>query len=37
VMVAGAPPSAVRASVVATLVLTAPLLGNQLSPPHTTV
>lgn len=34
VVVAGAPPSAVRAAVVATLVLAAPLLGRQLSPLH---
>jgi competence protein ComEC len=34
VIVAGAPPSAVRAAVVATLVLAAPLLGRQISPLH---
>lgn len=34
VVVAGAPPSAVRAAVVATLVLAAPLLGRQFSPLH---
>lgn len=34
VIVAGAPPSAVRAAVVATLVLAAPLLGRQLSAIH---
>lgn len=34
VVVAGAPPSAVRAAVVATLVLAAPLLGRQISPLH---
>ncbi len=34
ILVAGAPPSAVRAGVVATLVLAAPLLGRQLSPLH---
>jgi competence protein ComEC len=34
VVVAGAPPSAVRAAVVATLVLLAPLLGRQISPLH---
>jgi competence protein ComEC len=32
VLVAGAPPSAIRAGVVATLVLAARLLGRQLSP-----
>lgn len=34
VLVAGAPPSAVRAGVVATFVLAAPLFGRQLSPLH---
>lgn len=34
VIVAGAPPSAVRAAVVATLVLAAPVFGRQLSPLH---
>lgn len=34
IIVAGAPPSAVRAGVVATFVLAAPLLGRQLSPLH---
>lgn len=34
IFVAGAPPSAVRAGVVATFVLVAPLLGRQLSPLH---
>lgn len=34
VIVAGAPPSAVRAAVVATLVLAAPLFGRQISPLH---
>lgn len=34
IVVAGAPPSAVRAGVVATLVLAAPLFGRQLSPLH---
>jgi competence protein ComEC len=34
VVVAGAPPSAVRAAVVATLVLAAPLVGRQISPLH---
>ncbi len=34
ILVAGAPPSAVRAGVVATLVLAASLLGRQLSPVH---
>ena len=33
-IVAGAPPSAIRARVVATFVLAAPLLGRQLSPLH---
>ncbi len=32
ILVAGAPPSAIRAGVVATLVLAARLLGRQLSP-----
>ena len=32
IFVAGAPPSAIRAGVVATFVLAAPLLGRQLSP-----
>lgn len=34
IIVAGAPPSAARAGVVATLVLAAPLFGRQLSPLH---
>lgn len=34
IVVAGAPPSAVRAGVVATLVLAATLLGRQISPLH---
>ncbi|MGB3635945.1 MAG: ComEC/Rec2 family competence protein, partial [Rubrobacteraceae bacterium] len=34
IIVAGAPPSAVRAGVVATLVLAATLLGRQVSPLH---
>jgi len=34
IFVAGAPPSAVRAGVVATFVLAAPLLGRQLSSTH---
>ena len=34
IIVAGAPPSAIRAGVVATFVLAAPLLGRQLSPLH---
>lgn len=34
VIVAGMPPSATRAGVIATLVLIAPLLGRQLSPVH---
>jgi competence protein ComEC len=34
IFVAGAPPSAVRAGVVATFVLAAPLFGRQLSPLH---
>jgi hypothetical protein len=33
ILVAGAPPSAIRAGVVATLVLVAGLLGRQFSPP----
>jgi competence protein ComEC len=33
-LVAGAPPSAIRAEVVATFVLAAPLLGRQVSPLH---
>jgi len=32
ILVAGAPPSAIRAGVVATLVLVAQLLGRQVSP-----
>jgi len=32
ILVAGAPPSAIRAGVVATLVLAAGLLGRQLAP-----
>jgi competence protein ComEC len=32
ILVAGAPPSAIRAGVVATLVLAAGLLGRQVSP-----
>jgi competence protein ComEC len=32
IVVAGAPPSAIRAGVVATLVLSAGLLGRQVSP-----
>jgi competence protein ComEC len=32
IFIAGAPPSAIRAGVVATFVLSAPLLGRQLSP-----
>jgi competence protein ComEC len=36
ILVAGAPPSAVRAGVVATLVLAAGLLGRQVSPVHCT-
>ena len=32
ILIAGAPPSAIRAGVVATLVLVAQLLGRQLSP-----
>jgi competence protein ComEC len=34
ILVAGAPPSAIRAGVVATLVLAAGLLGRQLAPVH---
>ena len=34
IFVAGAPPSAIRAGVVATFVLSAPLFGRQLSPLH---
>jgi competence protein ComEC len=34
IFVAGAPPSAIRAGVVATFVLAAPLFGRQLSPLH---
>jgi len=34
ILVAGAPPSAIRAGVVATFVLAAPLLGRQVSPLH---
>jgi competence protein ComEC len=34
ILVAGAPPSAIRAGVVATLVLAAHLFGRQLSPVH---
>ena len=34
ILVAGAPPSAVRAGFVASLVLAAPLFGRQLSPIH---
>ncbi len=36
IVVAGAPPSAIRAGVVATFVLAAPLIGRQLSPFHCT-
>ncbi len=32
ILVAGAPPSAIRAGVVATFVLAAPLFGCQISP-----
>ena len=32
ILIAGAPPSAIRAGVVATFVLAAPLLGRQVSP-----
>ncbi len=34
IFIAGAPPSAIRAGVVATFVLAAPLFGRQLSPLH---
>ncbi len=34
IFIAGAPPSALRAGVVATFVLAAPLFGRQLSPVH---
>jgi competence protein ComEC len=34
ILVAGAPPSAIRAGVVATLVLAAGLFGRQVSPLH---
>ena len=34
IIIAGAPPSAIRAGVVATLVLAAPLLGRQISALH---
>jgi competence protein ComEC len=34
ILIAGAPPSAIRAGVVATFVLGAPLLGRQVSPLH---
>ena len=34
ILVAGAPPSAIRAGVIATFVLAAPLLGRQVSPLH---
>jgi len=34
ILVAGAPPSAIRAGVVATFVLGARPLGRQISPPH---
>ncbi|MBA2712149.1 MAG: ComEC family competence protein [Rubrobacteraceae bacterium] len=34
ILVAGAPPSAIRAGVVATFVLAAPLFGRQVSPLH---
>jgi len=36
ILIAGAPPSAIRAGVVATFVLAAPLLGRQVSPLHCT-
>jgi competence protein ComEC len=36
IFVADAPPSAIRAGVVATFVLAAPLFGRQLSPLHCT-
>jgi competence protein ComEC len=34
ILIAGAPPSAIRAGVVATFALAAPLLGRQVSPLH---
>jgi competence protein ComEC len=34
ILIAGAPPSAIRAGIVATFVLAAPLLGRQVSPLH---
>jgi competence protein ComEC len=34
ILIAGAPPSAIRAGVVATFVFAAPLLGRQVSPLH---
>jgi competence protein ComEC len=34
ILIAGAPPSAIRAGVVATFVLAAPLLGRRVSPLH---
>jgi competence protein ComEC len=34
ILIAGAPPSAIRAGVVATFVLAAPLVGRQVSPLH---
>jgi competence protein ComEC len=34
ILIAGAPPSAIRAGVVATFVLAAPLFGRQVSPLH---
>jgi competence protein ComEC len=36
ILIAGAPPSAIRAGVVATFVLAARLLGRQVSPIHCT-
>ncbi len=36
IFIAGAPPSAIRAGVLATFVLAAPLFGRQLSPLHCT-
>ena len=36
ILLAGAPPSAIRAGVVATLVLAARLFGRQISPLHCT-
>jgi competence protein ComEC len=36
ILIAGAPPSAIRAGVVATFVLAAPLVGRQVSPLHYT-